>query len=152
MMRRPRGWRNHSYEHALAARGIRTRNQKQKLKAEGVIKDIVQFPDGVKISYGIPRQVFSLFWVSSLEGDFSNFDFDQAFDVAEIYIAEQGRTYGGIRKVGSFKVCTGKIGTDEVRFSKVGSPEVRPTQINTIEICVDKLGILQNCPADICLA
>ena len=80
-----RGWRKHSREHALAARGISTRNwlQKRRMKADGVstMKSIIQFPSQ-EIDYDNFEEMFTAFWYASRTGDFSNFDFDQAFKSA----------------------------------------------------------------------
>ena len=76
----------------------------------------------------------------------------KAYGVTEIDIAEQSRTNDGVGQVSSFQVYVGQIGTDKVRFFKIGAAEVRSTQVSTTKICIDKYGILHNCPADIRLA
>ena len=84
-----RGWHRESRRHALARRGIKTRC----LVAKGMIKDIVEFPKGVEVDYRNPRHWMTLFWVSSLNNNFSNFDFDRVFDISERVMYEKLRAH-----------------------------------------------------------
>jgi len=87
-----RGWHGERRRHQLAARGISTREQV--LRARGVLEDIAEYPDSISIDYNDPEEIFALFWACSQANDFSNFDFDQAFDRA------LGRVYSQLKMHG----------------------------------------------------
>jgi len=64
------GWRRHSREHALAARGIPCR-------AAAIFRPYR--PMGY-IDYDEPRELIFSFWKSSIENDWEDFDFDKAIE------------------------------------------------------------------------
>jgi len=87
-----RGWHGERRRHQLAARGIKTRPEI--LRAEGVLTDIAEYPTSISIDYNDPQEIFALFWACSQAGDFSNFDFDQAYDRALARVYYQLKQHG----------------------------------------------------------
>lgn len=72
-----KGWYGNKQAHSLASRGIRIKD----------IKDIIKFPE--VIDYLNPEEIIVGFWIANIKNDYSNFNFDKAFDNAECMLQYQ---------------------------------------------------------------